>query len=143
MMNLIPRNNLFDIDRLFEDFWTPVAKGELAEKSFFSPRVDIKELDDHYEITAELPGVDKKDVDISLTDGILTITAECSKEEKEEKKGKIIRQERRYGKYLRSFNLGGNVHEEDITASFKDGVLSVKAPKIPEPTPKQRRIEVH
>ncbi|MCB1669179.1 MAG: Hsp20/alpha crystallin family protein, partial [Pseudomonadales bacterium] len=117
-------------------------RSESSVDAFFAPRVDIKELDDHYEVTAELPGVKKEDVHITLEDGILSLEAEASQEDKEEENGKVIRQERRYGKYRRSFNLGGNVHEEDISASFENGVLKLKAPKAKEETPVQRRIEV-
>ena len=140
-MNLIPRNNLFDIDRFFNDTW-PQA-GESQANTFFAPRVDIKEEGDHYEITAELPGVDKKDIQVHVRDGILTLEAETTKEEKETKKGKIIRQERRYGKFMRSFNLGADVQEKDIKASFKDGVLKLDAPKIIEKVQERRRIEIN
>lgn len=139
-MSLIPRSNLFDVDRFFSDTW-PQAY-ESAASSFFAPRVDIKEADKHYEITAELPGVAKEDIHVNVKDGILTIEAETSKEDKEEKDGKIIRQERRYGKFMRSFNLGADVHEEDIKASFKDGVLKLEAMKHVPKAPERRRITI-
>ena len=139
-MSLIPRSNLFDIDRFFGDSW-PVAY-ENQPTSFFAPRVDIKEADGHYEITAELPGVAKEDIQIHVKDGILTLEAETTKEDKEEKDGKVIRQERRYGKYMRSFNLGADIHEEDIKAAFKDGVLTLEAPKLAPKAPERRRISV-
>jgi HSP20 family protein len=141
-MTLVPRGNFFDIDRVFDHLWSPGPRTETAESGFFAPRVDIKELEDHYEITAELPGVDKDNVHITLEDGVLAISAEIEKEDKEEQEGKIIRQERRYGKYMRSFTLGSNVHEADITASFKDGVLKLSAPKAREEEPQKRRIEI-
>jgi HSP20 family protein len=139
-MSLIPRNNLFDIDRFFNDSW-PQA-GDSQAGTFFAPRVDIKEASGHYEITAELPGVDKKDIHVHVKDGILTLEAESTKEETEKKKGKIIRQERRYGKFMRSFNLGTDIKEADIKASFKDGVLTLEAPKIAEKVQERRRIEI-
>jgi HSP20 family protein len=143
IMSLIPRNNLFDLDRFFNDSWPQSSNSQAA--TFFAPRVDIKEAGDHYEITAELPGVDKKDIQVHVRDGILTLEAETTKEEKEkkEKKGdKIIRQERRYGKFMRSFNLGADVSEADIKASFKDGVLRLEAPKIVEKVQERRRINI-
>ena len=139
-MSLIPRNNLFDIDRFFNDSWPQTAESQTG--TFFAPRVDIKEAGDHYEITAELPGVDKKDIHVHVKDGILTLEAQSTKEEQEKKEGKIIRQERRYGKFMRSFNLGADVQESDIKASFKDGVLKLEAPKIAEKVQERRRIEV-
>jgi HSP20 family protein len=141
-MTLIPRGSFFDVDKFFDDAWAPLQRGNSNVGSFFAPRVDIKENTDHYEISAELPGVKKEDVHLTLEEGILTLEAEMKQENKEEKEGKVIRQERRYGKYSRSFNLGGNVHEADISASFEDGVLKIKAPKVPETIPQQRRIEV-
>ncbi len=139
-MNLIPRRSLFNIDDVF-DFWPGVRDVEAANGAF-SPRVDIKDKDDHYEITAELPGVEKKDLHVTLENGVLTISAETSKDEKEEKDGKVIRQERRYGKYMRSFQVGDSVKQDDIDASFKDGILHLKAPKVEPVTPQARRIEV-
>lgn len=139
-MALIPRDRFFDIDRIFDEFWAPSR--ESRQSTFFSPSVDIKEKDDHYEITAELPGVKKEDLHVTLNEGVLTIEAEARQEEKEEKEGRIIRQERRFGKFLRSFNLGDNVREEDIAAEFNDGILTLRAPKSEPKVPAQRRIEV-
>lgn len=139
-MNLIPRPSMFDIDDLF-DFWSP-ARGRESALGAFTPRVDIKDKKDHYEITAELPGVDKDDLEVTLENGVLTIQAETHKEEKEEKEGKVIRQERRYGKYMRSFQVGDAVKQDDIKASFKDGVLHLRAPKVEPVTPEARRIKV-
>jgi HSP20 family protein len=139
-MSLVPRSSLFDIDRFFGDQWPRAADREMGD--FFAPRVDIREADGHYEITAELPGVAKEDIHVHVNDGILTLEAEAKQEDKEEKDGKIIRQERRYGKFMRSFNLGGDVHEDDIKASFSDGVLRLEAPKMVEKPPVRRRIEI-
>jgi HSP20 family protein len=139
-MSLIARNNLFDLDRFFNDAWPQSA--DTRAGTFFAPRVDIKEAADHYEITAELPGVDKKDIQVHVKEGVLTLEAQSTKEDQEKKDGKIIRQERRYGKFMRSFNLGVDVQESDIKASFKDGVLTLQAPKIVEKVQESRRIEI-
>ncbi|MBQ0720507.1 MAG: Hsp20/alpha crystallin family protein [Gammaproteobacteria bacterium] len=141
-MALAPRGNFFDIDRVFDNYWAPTTKSETPESGFFAPRVDIKELDNCYQITAELPGVKKDDIHVTLEDGVLSISAETSSEDKEEENGKVIRQERRYGKYLRSFTLGNNIHEKDISADFTDGILKLKAPKSPDEAPQKRRIEI-
>ena len=139
-MSLMPRKSLFDFEDMF-DAWRPLRSVESTGDGF-TPRVDIKDKDDHYEITAELPGVNKEDLNISLDNGVLSIQAETKREDTEEKDGKIIRQERRYGKFMRSFNLGGEVQEEDIKASFADGVLTLEAPKLKEKAPERRRIEI-
>jgi HSP20 family protein len=83
-MPLVPRNSLFDHDNFLNDFWAP-ATSDREGKSLFAPRVDIRERDDHYEITAELPGVKKEDIHVTLHDGVLTLEAE-TKEESSEKK---------------------------------------------------------
>lgn len=139
-MNLVPRRSLFDFDDLF-DLWGPM-RGAEAAKGAFTPRVDIKDKKDCYEITAELPGVKKEDLQVTLRNGMLTIEAETRQEDKEEKDGKLIRQERRYGRFLRSFDVGADLKEADINASFKDGVLTVTAPKVEPKAPEARRIEV-
>lgn len=139
-MSLMPRNNRFDIDRFFNDSWPQAVDSQTG--TFFAPRVDIKDVDDHYEITAELPGVAKEDINVHVKDGILTLEAETTQEDKQEKEGKVIRQERRYGRFMRSFNLGSDVHEVDIKATFKDGILKLQAPKLVEKEPERRRIVV-
>lgn len=139
-MNLVPRRSVFDMDNFFDNFWAPVQGS--GAPSAFSPRVDVKDKDDRVEISAELPGVKKDDIDITLENGILTLTAESHQEDKEEKEGRIVRQERRYGKYIRSFDLGTGVNDKDIKAHFADGVLTLTAPKAKEKAPESRRIQI-
>ena len=143
MTSLIPRGSVFDIDRLMNNFWTPFGKDLEMEAGTLSPRVDIKDNKDHYEITAELPGVKREDLDITLENGVLTISAETHREDKEEKEGKVIRQERFYGKYVRSFSVGDDVSDRDIEAGFKDGVLTLKAKKGKPETKPAHRITVN
>src|SRR6478735_10329081 len=130
-MNLIPRDSLFgtgllDLDKVFDSFLSTVPAGDSA---FMMPRVDIKDKNDHFEITAELPGIDKNNLSVKLEDGVLTIEASHDEEKTEEKEGRVIRKERRTGTFVRSFTLGSDVKEEDIKASFKDGLLTLSAPK--------------
>jgi HSP20 family protein len=141
-MPLVPRGRLFDLDQVFDNFLSPLQRLEQADTGFFAPRVDIHEKSDHYEISAELPGVKREDIHIELEDGTLTITAETRRDDVEKKEGRVIRQERRYGKYMRSFNLGGYIHDAEINATFENGILKLKAPKATDTKPKQRRIEV-
>lgn len=140
-MNLVPRNSLFDLDNLFESFLTPTTsqQGDVP----FTPRVDVAERKDRYEISAELPGVDKKDIEVTLDNGLLTLSAESRYEDKQEEEGRLIRQERRYGKFMRTFNLGTDVNEEDIKAEFKDGLLRLTVPRVEEQSPVSKRIEIH
>src|SRR5210317_2155106 len=104
-MSLIPRNSLFDLDDLFAHFWMPDISKEM-NSDFFSPRVDIKEKKGKYEITADLPGVEKENISVTLDNGVLTIEASTEEEKTEEEDGKVLRKERRSGRFVRSFNLG-------------------------------------
>jgi len=140
-MNLIPRDTLFDFDRFFNGLYPSNFVKESGEQ-FFSPRVDIEEQDNSYVITAELAGVDKDDLHVSLEDGILTINAKVEDKKEEKEKGKVIRQERRYGSFQRSFNLGKGVQESDISATFKDGLLHLNIPKPQEKVEQARRIPI-
>ena len=142
-MRLIPRD-VFKRDRFFDDFWSPAVWDEELGGDFFAPKVDVRDCKDHYEIHAELPGVKKDDIKVSLVEGVLILEAEAKQEDKEEKDGKVIRQERRYGKLMRQFNLGEGVKEEDIEARFENGVLKLKAPKRDvEQIAREHRIAIH
>ena len=103
-------------------------------------KCDIYEKDNKYYIEMEVPGFNKEDIDISLKEGYLTIKAEkkMSNEEKDENK-KYLRKERNYIRTERSFNLG-NIDEENIDASFENGVLKIEIPKAEE---NKRTIEIH
>ena len=103
-------------------------------------KCDIYEKDNKYYIEMEVPGFNKEDIDISLKEGYLTVKAEkkMSNEEKDENK-KYLRKERNYIKTERSFNLG-NIDEENIDASFENGVLKIEIPKVEE---NKRTIEIH
>lgn len=132
-MNLIPRSSLFDFDNFFDQMRSPDLFSERGS-GFLAPRIEVKEKKNQYVISAEMPGVKKEDIKVTLDNGVLTLEAESHQEDKEEKEGKVIRQERRYGKFIRSFNLGQEVQQSDIHAEFKDGVLTLHAPKA-QPTP--------
>jgi HSP20 family protein len=140
-MSLIPRNSLFDLDDLFAHFWMPDMSKEM-NSDFFSPRVDIKEKKGKYEITADLPGIEKENISVTLDNGVLTIEASTEEEKTEEEDGKVLRKERRSGRFVRSFNLGVDVKESDINAKFKNGVLKLKVPKAQEKTVEPKRIDV-
>ncbi|PIE42025.1 MAG: heat-shock protein Hsp20 [Gammaproteobacteria bacterium] len=136
-MNLIPRSNLFDFDRFFDTSPMHTMSKEIA-----SPRVDIKEKDSHFEISAEMPGIKKEAIQVHVHNGILSIEAETNDEKTEEKDGKIIRKERYSGKMVRSFTLGNNISESDISANFEDGILTLTVPKEAPAKPVARKIEI-
>ena len=129
-----------EVDRLFDDFTTgfdlPFGRRgfdlrpfeKLADFRTRVPAVDVVEKKKAFEITAELPGLDQKDVDITLDEGVLTIRGE-KKEQKEEDREGYHLSERRYGSFRRSFAVPDGVDDKKIDASFKNGVLTVKLPK--------------
>lgn len=112
---------LFDVD--------PLWRRELTSRAM--PAVDITENDKSFEVTAELPGMDQKNIEIKLSNGSLIIKGE-KKEEKEEKRKGYYLSERSYGSFERMFNLPKGVDAEKIEASFNKGVLKVSLPKKPE-----------
>lgn len=119
-----------------EDFDLP---GFTTDDGGWLPAFDVSETDDEVIVKAELPGMDVKDIDITLTDGLLTIKGE-RKLEKEDKKENYHRIERRFGSFSRSLNLGASVQADSIEAGYKEGILTVTLPKAEENKPK--KIEV-
>jgi HSP20 family protein len=89
-----------------------------------------------------MPGVKKDDIQVTLEDGVLTIAGETRSETKEEKEGRVIRQERRFGRYVRSLHLNTQVDEKQIKASYKDGVLELTLPKAEAAKPKKITVDV-
>jgi len=129
-------------DRLFNQFFTPGPLSEREEdvsETSWSPAVDVKESDEGLTVFVELPGVEKKDIDISLEDNVLTVTGKrvFSRDEKKESYHRI---ERAYGKFYRSFRLPTNVQGDKVAANYKDGVLSLEIPKAEEARPRQIKI---
>jgi len=107
----------------------------------WSPAVDISEDDNSITIKADLPDVDRKDINVSVENGMLTIQGE-RKREKEEKKKNYHRVERSFGSYVRSFSLPESVDKDKIAAECKNGVLTLTLPKRPEKKAKPAQIEV-
>ncbi len=140
-----------EIDRVFDDFggafWRrqfhPLADVEtfVSRKMKSIPAVDVTETDKAFEITAELPGMDEKNVEVKTANGGLTIKGE-KKDEREEKKKDYYLSERRYGSFERYFTLPEGVDADKIEANFKKGVLIVTLPKKPEAQKAAKKIEV-
>jgi HSP20 family protein len=133
-----------EIDHAFENFhpgsWRwPFGRRELAWG--MAPAVDIVEKEKAYEITAELPGMDEKNVDVKLSNGMLTIKGEKS-EEKEEKKKDYYLSERRYGSFQRSFPVPEGVDPDKVEANFKKGVLTVTLPKTADAQKQEKKIAI-
>ena len=136
MLPTINNRSLFDdfFDGFFdgqEDFFRPVQyKPAQAHKAYGLMKTDIKENEKDFEISIEMPGCKKEDVTAQIKDGYLTISA-TTNSEKEEKddEGKYLRRERYSGTMSRRFFVGENMTEEDIQASFEDGILKLNVPK--------------
>ena len=126
---------------LFNEFF---GKSQLAEGASgwnpVMPNVDVSETDAEVHVTADLPGMDEKDVDVTLENGVLTIKGE-KKFEQEDKQKNYHHVERAYGSFQRAVSIPAEVDSERVEATFKNGVLTVVLPKL-EPGPTSKHIEV-
>jgi HSP20 family protein len=112
------------------------------EPIFRTPLANITETDNFFNISAELPGLDKGDIEISIQDGNLEIKGEVKEEKKEEKEGQLVRREYRSSSYYRCFTMPDNIDEEKIDATLEKGILTVKIPKIEPVEPEKKKIEI-
>jgi HSP20 family protein len=133
------------IDKLFADAWNggfgPSLLSDTWSKSAITPRLDVVDDEKAYRVTIELPGMNEKDVAVTVKDRILTIRGE-KKEDKEQKDKDVFRRERAYGSFRRSLELPDDVDGNQIAARFKDGVLTIELPKTKEAQEKARQIPV-
>lgn len=140
-----PVRNMFglrhNLNRVFDDFYFPFSRedDELAVRNW-DPVVDVYDNDDNIVLKAELPGVDKKDIEVDVKGRVLTLKGERSSDNKMTE-DHYYRRERCFGKFERAFNLPVDVELDKIKANYKDGVLEVEIPKPEEKKPKQ--ITVH
>lgn len=135
-----------EIDKVFNEFTRGFAvpvhgREERNGGLVLSPRIDVSETDTAVEVTAELPGVSDEELDVSLSDNVLTIKGEKTSEKEETKKDYHL-VERSYGAYQRSIRLPCEVDQEKIDAKFDKGVLTIVLPKSPETKAKTQKISV-
>jgi HSP20 family protein len=144
-----------EMDRVFDDFTRGFGRFPLSRSLFdVEPRlrsesaagpsalaVDVVEKEKEYQITAELPGLDEKDIEVNVADDVLSIRGEKN-EEREEKAKNYHLSERRYGSFQRTFQLPAGIDAEKIAASFQKGVLTVTVPKTPEAQKKEKKIAI-
>lgn len=138
-MDRVFDNFLTTPGRLAESAWEPFRSSALGWSS--APSVDVKETDKGFEINAELPGLDEKDVEITLTDTTLTLKGE-KQSSRAEKKENYHLSERRFGSFQRSFQLPENVNRDKVAAKFEKGVLTVTLPKTAKAKKAQRKIGI-
>lgn len=135
-----------EVNQLFNSFFGDVSlptwlRSEKGAALTVSPAMDVTENDKEYKVTAELPGMDAKDVQITASEGYLTIKGEKKQESKEEREG-YFRQERSYGSFQRVVALPDTANTDKAEASFKNGVLTLAIPKKAGAQSKERKIEI-
>ena len=130
-----------ELDRLFESPWTELARTSQL-LSGWTPALDIHEDKDNFIVRAELPGMKREDIDVSLHDGALSISGERKLEQKYEE-AEVYRTERFFGKFQRTVTLPAAVAADKVKAQYKDGVLTITLPKTEEAKPKQIDVNVN
>ncbi len=138
-----PTRNQFqnEFKQMFEHFLSPDDGDQSSVvTSQWTPRVDIREEDKRFVISADIPGVDPKDIEVHMDKGILSIRGERTSETKEEN-GNLTRVERSHGLFHRRFALPDSADPDNIKAQGKNGVLEVSIPKKPETTPRRIAID--
>ena len=112
-----------------------------SEGSEFSPRMDMKESEDAYTVKLTMPGIDKNDIDISVSDGVLTVKGETKEEAEDEKSTYLVREHKHYS-YYRSVRLPSEVVADKAEAEYKNGVLKLTLPKAEEVKPKSIPVKI-
>lgn len=130
-----------EMNRVFDSFWNRF--GGAIDTGFWQgyPRADVSETDDTVEVAVEVPGLDEKDLEVSLAGDVLTVKGEHKTERVEDRKGWYL-SERSYGTFYRAIPLPPGVSTEDAKASLRNGVLTVSLPKTAEAQAKVKRIDV-
>jgi len=131
-----------EMDRLFNHFTSGAFSGEEMPEVDWSPRVDIFENKDKFVLKAELPGMKKEDIKITLQDNVLTLKGEKIAQECGEKDD-VHLCERKFGKFMRSFRLNDPINHKKIEASYTDGILTLELPKAEEAKPKEIEIKMN
>lgn len=144
MFNLVPfhrrHRGMVELDDFFNDFFNNFDRFGLVDRGINAFRTDIKETENEYIILAELPGVNKENINIEVDENYMIITA-VNDEIIEEEKNNYIRKERRSGRFQRSFNVS-DVNVDEIEAKYENGILEVRLPKA-EPRKNVRRIDIN
>lgn len=135
-----PRRSLISLPNEIDRFFDNWGLGFENFDKVWNPNVDISESDDAFEVIAEIPGMSKDDIKISIKENVLTLTGEKKQEEKTDKKN-YHRVERMYGQFQRSFRLPNSVKSDDIKAKYQNGVLSITIPKAEEVKPKEIEVK--
>jgi HSP20 family protein len=144
MIQLVPsRSSLFPTRDIWNRFFSDGSVSTLLnEDGNWIPAFDITESEKEYRVSAELPGIDIKDLEVTLVEGVLKIKGE-KRQESEEKEDNYLRIERSYGSFDRSFRIPDGVEANKIVATYKDGILNLTIPKAKETKAKKVKISVN
>ncbi|MFO7840928.1 MAG: Hsp20/alpha crystallin family protein [Fidelibacterota bacterium] len=135
----VARQSRFYNNMLDDFFNDPFFNTEPSETVHWAPRVEVEENDNEFLMNVEVPGMKKKDIDISVKDNVITVSGE-KKEKVKKKESQCHLSEINYGKFSRSFQLPNNVNTEKIKGNWEDGILTVQIPKTEVAKP--RKIEI-
>ena len=140
-----------DIDKFFDEYFDEPFKKFIHERfprfenltrfGLISPSLDMYEKDDEIVVKAELPGIEKDKINISVSEGVLTLKGEVKKE-KEVKEEDYFYSERSFGSFARSITLPTKVQEKKVDAKYADGILEIRLPKAPEAKAKEVKVKV-
>ena len=145
MMRWNPNSELANLhgamDRLFDDFFgsTSGGGGNQRQVPTYLLPLDVRQVDEGYEIKAPVPGFRPEEVEVTFEEGLLKIEAQHAEQAAEDRAG-YLRREVGYANYQRAIQLPGDVREDEITAAFEDGMLTVTVPKAPRPQPKKIKV---
>ena len=139
---LTPFDKMFDdiIGKSFPEINQQVGVNPFQGTAY--PKVNVYEYDDKVGVIAEIPGLDKKDLNVEVEDGVLTISGKKHKSVFDEAKAKVLRRELKHSSFKRQFTLGDLLDGENISANFKDGILSVEVPKVEPELPKKTLVKI-
>ncbi len=137
-----PLRDLENFNDRIQKFFNGFPSFGLDLESSFNPRIDISEDDNNIFIEAEIPGVKKSDINISIQDNILTIKGEKKSLNEDKKDKSFYRSERSYGSFTRSFTLPAEVNPDKVEAKFEDGILNISIAKIHPQPKKEKMIEI-
>ena len=144
---LVPRRNAVpiaslgwsDFDRLFDQLLSGAGVTARAATAY-TPRIDLTENEKEFSVAAELPGIEEKDIQVSLDDGVLTIRGERNAVKSEGDAKEVRHSETFHGKYQRSLRLPAEVDADAVKAVYRNGILTVTLPKTPQPQPRQIQV---
>ncbi len=138
----VPRNWNNDVNELFEGFFRPAWAAEEPVREGLVPRLDVKEREHEFVVLAEMPGVKRDGIEITVEDGVLTLSGEIA-ELVEAEGERLLRRERARGRYVRSLRLGKEINEKQVKASYRDGILEISLPKAEEAKPRKISVDVN